>query len=105
MLQSYPILSKRSEPIERLCLVKSIVWFGFLKTIYFVFETFNVSLLASNQYFAFLSSKFVDKNNSSIEFLLLKKVVSSANNKVNKVVALGKSFMKIKNSKGPRTDP
>ena len=71
----------------------------------FVFLSFNVSLFALNQTAAFLSSEFAKSNICSRSGPDTWNVVSSANKRVKNSVALGKSFIKIKNKSGPKTEP
>ena len=96
-LSFYPIF------IVKFC--KSKFLFCPENTISFVFLTFNVSLLALNQLDAFASSKLAVSNNLFMSNPEIWNVVSSANNSVKSSVAFGRSFIKIKNNRGPRTEP
>ena len=77
----------------------------FLKIIYLVFETFNVNLFALNHVAAFSSSIFADMISSPSLLEDLNNPVSSANKKVKKSVAFGRSFIHNKKKTGLRTLP
>ena len=66
---------------------------------------FRVKLFALNQLCAFSSSVFALKYKSSRFEPDSWSVVSSAKSKVKKSIAVGRSLIKIRKSRGPRTDP
>ena len=101
-LQSEPTWSISFPPI-----CNSTFYWGFesAKIINFVFFTLSVSLFDLNHSWAFSSSELAFPFKISISEWDIWKVVSSANRRVRKSVAFGRSFMKIRNSRGPRTEP
>ena len=76
-----------------------------LSIINFDLSVLRVSLLEANQTKTFSNSMFTSLSIFIKSSFWVHKNISSANNFIKKLVASGKSFMKIRNNRGPRMDP
>ena len=102
-LQSSTILSIISPPIESSQILRCLPLF--FNKINLVFLAFRVKRFAENQSADFWSSRFAFQKRNSGSSEDSWKVVSSANKIVKKSEDWAKSFMYIRKSKGPATDP
>ena len=101
-----PILSIVCPLILSSRLEKSTCWFFFRNRMYLVFDTFKVSLFALNQSDAFSSSRLANLNKSFNLLDEIWNVVSSANNREKRFCDMfARSFIRIRKSRGPSTDP
>ena len=104
-LQSMPIRSIFSLSMNKFKSEKSMVLDLSLNIIYLVLETLRVSLFALNQSANLHSSILASLNRDCGSDPDIWSVVSSAKRIVKKLEALGRSFIRIRNSIGPKMLP